>query len=141
MENTQIIKGLERRMAEIEVWISDYEKRAEVVKTDLLHLRCTIALFRGEKGSSQTPHTASVARLFKRGELYERCIKLLSASPEMDTTELTKACMIAKDMDPSDKGLRQAMQQQVIQVLTIHLPEGRIVKAGKRAQKLVWKLV
>jgi hypothetical protein len=142
MEHIQIIKGLERKASEIEVWLADYQKQSDQRQTDLVHIRATIALMKPSGGSSTSVPVMSVARIFKRGELFERCVALLANAPsgELDTSELATACLKAKDLDHDDRGLRRAMTQQIVQVFHVRKKDGPIVAAGKRGATRVWRL-
>jgi hypothetical protein len=83
----------------------------------------------------------SIAKLFKRGEIWGYCKKALERAPDgLDTRELALVVIRAKGMDAADAVLRNALAAAIIGILPMRAKRGQLVKGPRRHGVILWRL-
>ena len=91
MAEPQIVNTLRSKRDELERIISSYEAATPAARRDLAHVNATLELFERNGTARAYPSRLSIARMFKRGEIFELCKIALSVSPQcLDTRELAR---------------------------------------------------
>ena len=141
MAEPQIVNTLRNKRDEIERTIAAYEAKIKAAHLDLAHVNATLHLFEVNGEPQQFPLPMSIARMFKRGEIFGYCKTALAMTPAgLDTRELALAVIRAKGLDSADGVLRNAIAASVISVLVMRAKRGQIVKGAKRKGVVMWRL-
>ena|ERR1700722_11377892 len=141
MADPQILTTLRTKRDEIERTIEAYSAKIKAAQIDLAHVNATLHIFEVNGEPRQFPLPMSIARLFKRGEIWAYCKTALEGSPAgLDTRELALAVIRAKGLDEADSVLRNALATSVISVLHMRAKRGQLTRAGKRKGVVVWRL-
>src|ERR1700730_18316082 len=113
--------------------IGSYEKSISAARRDLAHVNATLELFERDTPPNVYPSRLSIARTFKRGEIFCLCHTALTAAPEgLDTRELATAVVTAKGMDQADTVLRKAICFRIVQAMLRQGMQGRVASYRKR---------
>lgn len=142
MSELQIVLALRAKRDELDRIISSYEAVLATARRDFLSVNATLEIF--EKGSELAayPSHLSIARMFKRGELFELCKTALAEAHEgLDTRELACAVIRAKGMDPADGVLRKAIGFKIVRTMLRQQMRGQVQSTGKRKGTMMWKSV
>jgi hypothetical protein len=141
MADPQILNTLRTKRDEIERTIAAYETRLKSAQIDLAHVNATLHLFEVNGETQQFPLPMSIARMFKRGEIFGYCQAALADAPGgLDTRELALAVIRAKGLDEGDAVLRHAVATSVISVMGMRAKRGQIAKGEKRKGIILWRL-
>ncbi len=139
MADPQMLNTLRSKRDEIERTIAAYEAKLKAAQVDLAHVNATLHLFEVNGEPQQFPLPMSIARMFKRGEIFGYCQTALEGAPDgLDTRELALAVIRAKGLDEGDGVLRNAIAASVISTLGMRAKRGQIVKVGKRKGIVLW---
>lgn len=139
MADRHVVSALRAKRDELDRVISSYEAALAEARRDFVNVNATLELF--EQGSPVTAYSSrlSVARMFKRGELFELCKIALSGSPEcLDTRELALYVIHAKGMDEKDTVLRKAIGFRIVQAMLRQKSRGHVAAVGKRRGVRIW---
>ncbi|QBR70904.1 hypothetical protein CU048_05990 [Beijerinckiaceae bacterium] len=140
MSEPQIVNTLRTKRDELERIISSYEKATTAARRDLAHINATLELLERESLPNAYPSRLSIARTFKRGELFALCRAALAETPEgLDTRELARAVIRARGMDENDTVLRKAIGFRIVQAMLRQEMRGLITGAGKHKGARVWR--
>ncbi len=141
MADPQIVNTLRNKRDEIERAIKAYEKQITDARADLSHINATLRLFEVGGERTQFPVHMGLARLFKRGELFGLCKTVLEAAPEgLGTRQLALSVIEAKQLDASDKVLRQAVAYSIVNVMRKQAGRGSVVAGPKRKGVRLWQV-
>jgi hypothetical protein len=141
MADLQILTTLRTKRDEIERTIEAYSAKIKIAQVDLAHVNATPHIFEVNGEPRQFGLPMSIARLFKRGEIWGYCKSALQGSPRgLDTRELALAVIRAKGLDEADSVLRNTLATSAISVLHMWAKRGQLARAGKRKGVVVWRL-
>lgn len=136
MSNPQIIVTLTNKRNEIEARIETWQREIEAARRDLAAINATMAMF---KQDGAIRPTMSIARMFKRGELFAMCKAAIEAAGEaQDTRQLARAIAQAKGLDADDRVIRKALALSIVNVLTRQAKRGAVVVPGRRGGVMLW---
>jgi len=139
MDQPQVINTLNTKRHEIEAYIGSLERDLEEARGDLSAILAAIKVF-----SADGPRVTSymnLARLFPRRELPRLAQEALDAAPEgLSTTAIAAHVIAVKGLDASDRYLRKALTYKAVQVLRRWEKERKVVRVGKVAAAVVWRL-
>lgn len=139
MAESTTVTVLRSKRDELERIISSYEKSISAARRDLAHVNATLELFERDGGAITYPSRLSIARMFKRGEIYTMCkAELGGAADGLGTRELAIAVIRAKGMDEGDKVLRKAIALRIAQAMLRHEKRGQLIGDVKRRGVRVW---
>lgn len=139
MAESSTASALRNKRDELERIISSYEKSATTACRDLAHINATLEILEREDSQTVYPSRLSIARLFRRGELFSLCEAALSdAQLGLDTRELSIYVIRAKGMDERDQVLRKAVGFRVVQVMLRQEALRSVKGIGKRCGVRVW---
>src|SRR5579863_2823977 len=126
MADPQITNTLRNKRDEIERTIAAYEAKLKAAHVDLAHVNATLHLFEvSGDDRPQFPLPMSIARMFKRSEIFGYCQTALQGAPEgLDTRELALAVIRAKGLDEGDGVLRNAIGASVTRTLGMRAKRG-----------------
>ena len=134
MPNAHALAELVRKQREILGAIRNYEAQIGQAKHDLAHINATIKILEGSDNS----RAYIVGRgFFDRGEVAGIAVRHLAEGP-LDTTELAERVMGEKDMDPTDRNLRNSVVYKVVQALRHAKRRGTVRVVEKRKGVCVW---
>jgi hypothetical protein len=139
MAEPHIITTLRAKRDELDRIISSYEGALAAARRDFASVNETLQLFERDSTPAAYPSRLSIVRMFKRGELFDLCkISLVQAPEGLDTRELSRAVIRAKEMDENDSVLRKAIGFRIVQVMLRQSARGLVAGAGKRKGVRVW---
>jgi hypothetical protein len=140
MADPHILSTLRTKRDEIERTIDAYQTRLKAAHLDLAHVNATLHLFEVNGERQEFPLPMSIARMFKRGEIFRYCQAALADAPGgLDTRELALVVIQAKGLNEVDAVLRKAIATSVISVLGMRAKRGQIAKSGKRKGIVLWR--
>ncbi len=103
MAESTTVTSLCAKRDELERIIGSYEKSISAARRDLAHVNATLELFERDDAPNAYPSRLSIARMFKRDEIFSLCTAALAEVPEgLDTRELALTVIRAKGMDQAD---------------------------------------
>ncbi|MGH6936305.1 MAG: hypothetical protein ACRED2_09010 [Methylocella sp.] len=141
MAESATATALRTKRDELERIIGSYEKSISAARRDLAHINATLELFEREGVECAYPSRLSIARMFKRGEIFGLCkAALAAASDGLDTRELALAVIRAKRMDEIDAILRKAICFRIVQAMLRQEIRGHVASNLKRKGVRVWQL-
>jgi hypothetical protein len=141
MAESATVTALRTKRDELERIIGSYEKSATAARRDLAHVNATLELLERDDASGAYPSRLSIARMFKRGEIFALCKEaLVGASEGLDTRELALALIRAKGMDENDKILRKAIGFRIVQAMLRQEMRGHVTRGKKRKGVRIWHL-
>lgn len=141
MAEPQIVSTLRSKRDELERIINSYEMAATAARRDVAHVNATLELFERNGAPDAYPSRMSIARMFKRGEIFTLSKAALAEVPEgLDTRELALAVIRAKGMDETDAVLRKAVGFRIVQAILRQEARGHVANAGRRRGVRVWAL-
>jgi hypothetical protein len=136
MSDPQIIQTLTTKRNQIESRIEAWQREIEAARCDLAAINATMALF---KQDGVIRPTMSIARMFKRGELFAMCKDAIEAAGEaQDTRQLARAVAQAKGLDAGDRVIRKALALSIVNVMTRQAKRGAVAVTGRRSGVKVW---
>ncbi len=141
MAESATVMALRNKRDELVRVISSYEKSATAARRDLVHVNATLELLERDGASDAYSSRLSIARMFKRGELFSLCQAALAEAPEgLDTRELALPVIRAKGMDEGDKILRKAIGFRIVQAMLRQEMRGHVTRGKKRKGVMIWHL-
>ncbi|HXW72638.1 MAG TPA: hypothetical protein VEK34_14630 [Methylocella sp.] len=142
MADLHVVSALRAKRDELNRIIVHYEAVLAAAKRDLINVNATLALFEKDASQSAFLEVISIARMFKRGEIFALCrAALTEANGELDTRELAIAVMRAKGMNEVDSVLRMAIGFRVVRTMLRQEKHGMVSANGKRRGVRVWLLM
>lgn len=139
MAESTTVTALRAKRDELERIVGSYEKSISAARHDLAHVNATLELFERNDAPNSYPSRLSIARMFKRDEIFSLCRTALAEAPKgLDTRELALALIRAKGMDEGDRVLRKAIGFRIVQAMLRQQTRGRVASNGKPKGIRVW---
>jgi hypothetical protein len=139
MAEIRTLTTLTKKRAEIERAILAYERKVAESRTDLAHIKATMATFAGGGEPGMHRVYVDLLRVFEYREISTLCVKAL-ADGEQTTRELAERLLAAKGLDVADRVLIRTMCLSVIQSMRGMERRGKVKFGGKRGTLCVWAL-
>lgn len=145
MGEPHVISALRGKRAEISGEILKLEKELGQRRADLLHLDATLRLFAPDLAPQSIRPKKSQGRKsswFGHGERSRLVLSVLrTAGRALTTREITGQLMAAKNLDPADLHVRDAIQKTVLAVLTGGAAKGIIQRIeGGLGEAVSWRI-
>ena len=142
MADPQIVTTLRDKQRSILSAISSYERELDKARRDLGNVNAVLAMYGRETDPEGLTAHMSIAKVFKRGEIFALCAKALDAAPEgLDTRELAAFVLREKGADADDAILRRTIAYNIIQIMGSRLKRGSVQSPGKRGNVRLWNVV
>ncbi len=137
MADPQVINTLSQKRKEIEAHIGSLERDLEDARRDLSAILAVIKVFSAD-GHRVTAYM-NLTRLFPRHELPKLCQQALETHPNgMNTREMALFVIQAKELDHTDRHLRQSVAYKIVQIMRRWEKQGRARRLGKVSGAIVW---
>ncbi|MCC5972648.1 MAG: hypothetical protein JJT81_01205 [Rubellimicrobium sp.] len=131
MSEPLIVETLKRKRAEILGRIKAYEAQIAHAKHDLAHVNATIELFAAPE--RQRARYIVSHGFFKKGEIAEICVQHLGVGAEMTTREPAERIMVERDLQITDRVLRNSVVFEVVRALR-HAKRHKLVRMVEKRQ-------
>ena len=142
MSDPQIIVTLQDKQREIQASIVSYERALDIARRDLANVNAVLAMYGRESDPEGWQAHMSVAKVFRRGEIFAICKQALEANPDgLDTRQLAQIALREKGMDADDVILRRTLAYNIVQIMGSRLKRGSIGSPGKSGGVRVWRSV
>ena len=136
MSEPLIVQTLKQKRAEILGQIKSYEAQIAHAKHDLAHVNATMELFAAPE--RQRARYIVSHGFFKKGEIAEICVQHLGDGAELTTRQLAERVMVDRDLEITDKALRNSVVFKVVQALR-HAKRRKLVRMVEKRQGMcVW---
>ncbi len=141
MADPHVVSALRAKRDELDRIIVSYEAALAAARRDFVNVNATLDLFEKDSASAAYPAQMSIARMFKRNELFSLCKEALAEAHEgLDTRELAGVVIRAKGMDEADSVLRKAIGYRIVRTMLRQAKRGIVFAAGKRRGVRVWRV-
>lgn len=138
-DTPQVINTLRTKAARLESYIGKLERDLAQARADLSHVNATIRLFEAPQEGEAFPSHMNLDRLFKRREIGALCAEALKDGPQ-STRDLAAFIIRRRGWDDTDRHLRTSIALRIVQALRMQEKRGRMDRAGKRGNAIVWSL-
>jgi hypothetical protein len=141
MADPQVISALKAKQHDIQASIASYERALDIARRDLANVNAVMAMYGREQDPESWQAHMSVAKVFRRGEIFAICEEALKgAEGGLDTRQLAEILLQRKGMDSDDPILRRTIAYNIVQILGSRLKRGTIGSPGKRRGVRVWEV-
>jgi hypothetical protein len=138
MSSPSVYSALERKRAQIETAIRDYEARLAKARADLATVDAAMAIFAPDGKRMASPHKA-LQKLFGSRELMTLCKTSLASEGQLTTRELAIRAMAAKGMDAGDLEMQNAITRRLSQSLQAQMRRGGVKAIRRPGRAQLWE--